>query len=739
MPRAVILTALDVEYCSVIRHLTDVKHEANGKNTDYKRGKFKGLHQKWEIVVSPPIGQGNVNAVEATRQAVDMCNPHVAIFIGIAGGFQAKDIKIGDVVVAEKVYNYESGKEDEEFNARPNYINSTQSLVTLAQNVGREESWLQRLYPKQIPSPKVIIKPISSGEKILANTESNSYQIIKKHYNDAVAVEKEGFGFLKAIDSDKKQIEAIVIRGISDLIDGKNDSTIESEESRQNRASCHASSFAFELLAQYPRDTQHKGKKNLERLWRLFKLNPILFSIVLGIVSLSLFWFVPLLQLAYYSHQCQIHLDGDEPEVALPNCQKATQLKSNSAQNFNNLGMAYYEAEKYDEALEAYDRAKDLDPQNIISLVGLGKSLYQLGKVDESRIFLKEATQAPTNSAKDLGFKGDALGLLENDQSAIAIYEKAIKSDPNDSELWFKNGALLEKLGNNRKASEAYQKAISLKQDNIDAWNGYGTVLIRQQKFQEAKDTLEEAIKIEPTNPAIWKNLGLALEYLGESERSQEMYQQALKLYDLKIKENSQKGYNLIQKGGVLLKLKPLREARLREARSAFQNATKVNPTSASAFSNLATAQFNLKEYDDALANIDRAIALDPTSHRFLHNKGSFLKGRSSSNREQDYQDAINAYTQALAIKPNYIPALQDRGQVYMKLDRLENAQKDFKQAIDYDDNNAKSWLFQGLLFEKTDRDEEALEAYQKALAINPDYKEAKDSLIKLQSKLSPK
>ncbi len=58
----------------------------------------------------------------------------------------------------------------------------------------------------------------------------------------------EGFGFLSAAFA-YPNIKAIVIRGISDLIEGKNDDFLESERDRQEKSSAHASAFAFEILA----------------------------------------------------------------------------------------------------------------------------------------------------------------------------------------------------------------------------------------------------------------------------------------------------------------------------------------------------------------------------------------------------------------------------------------------------------------------------------------------------------
>lgn len=243
--RAAIFTAIPVEYQAVCAHLTNLREEKTIPETACERGEFSANNRKWDVIIVE-TGAGTTQAARETILIIERFKPIVVVFVGIAGG--VKDVKIGDVVVASKVYNYEGGKSDPFFQSRPQAYSPTRRIQQRAVAVSRKKDWLRRLtehFANPSETPNVIVAPIASGNQVVASTKAAVLQLLRSHFNDAIAVEMEGFGFLESARL-YQEIDALIIRGISDLIDDKSEP---GNQQFQLVAAKRASAFAFEVLA----------------------------------------------------------------------------------------------------------------------------------------------------------------------------------------------------------------------------------------------------------------------------------------------------------------------------------------------------------------------------------------------------------------------------------------------------------------------------------------------------------
>jgi adenosylhomocysteine nucleosidase len=237
----VIVTALPLELDAVSRHVENLTNDTGDDGTRYVLGDFKGAS-----VAIALTGAGNVDAAIETTKAINRFDPRYLLFVGIAGGI--KDVKIGDVVAATRIYSYESGKYAHserglEFLPRPKMGESSHFLVQLAHSAARSKKW-RDLLTGESRGAAAHVGPIVAGEKLVAAIEAPELELIRRTYSDALALEMEGFGVLR-VGYSRERVRMAVVRGISDLIVKKEETD---SAGHQLLASKNAAAFAFLMI-----------------------------------------------------------------------------------------------------------------------------------------------------------------------------------------------------------------------------------------------------------------------------------------------------------------------------------------------------------------------------------------------------------------------------------------------------------------------------------------------------------
>jgi len=265
LANVVILTAIDDEYHAVCSHLPKRQRQRMPGGTIYETGPCEGDAIDWTVSVAL-IGAGNEGAAIEATKAIHALHPNLLLFVGVAGSLKPDDAPHGAVVVAERVYGYESGKDAEEFIPRPVSLQTCHGLAQLVGYVKRT-NWHEGSEP--IP---VLVKPVAAGNKVVASVSSRTYQQIRKHYGDAIAVEMESYGFYLAAERSNR-VPVVSVRGISDCVGDKNPM---SDKEWQPIAAQNAAAFAFALLREVkPEDlartitleeVEHEAVRNLARV-----------------------------------------------------------------------------------------------------------------------------------------------------------------------------------------------------------------------------------------------------------------------------------------------------------------------------------------------------------------------------------------------------------------------------------------------------------------------------------------
>lgn len=253
--QVVILAPIPLEFNALKQHLSSPTSQRK-EGMVFEVGLFTGVHHRHQVHLLQ-TGAKNTNMALAAIQAIRSIQPQIMLLVGIAGG--VKDAVIGDVVVANKAYGYESSKETADGPvARPEVLPFSTVLLEAAGEVSRAGKWSMRCRQNHPINARVWFGPIASGDKVVATSASPLYQFIRQHYNDTLAIDMEAIGFAQAV-LPHRQVHALTIRGISDLLDHKSDTD---EAGSQEWAADHAAAFAYELLYRLPPLPDHPDQQN---------------------------------------------------------------------------------------------------------------------------------------------------------------------------------------------------------------------------------------------------------------------------------------------------------------------------------------------------------------------------------------------------------------------------------------------------------------------------------------------
>jgi len=132
---------------------------------------------------------------------------------------------------------------------------------------------------------------------------------------------------------------------------------------------------------------------------------------------------------------------------------------------------------------------------------------------------------------------------------------------------------------------------------------------------------------------------------------------------------------------------------------------------------------------EEALAEFDRAIALDPNYAEALYNRGLLHQ------REKQHQLAVDDFTSANGLTPQRAEPLLGRAISYLALDKVREAAADLDEAVQADPQNAQCWSTRGLAYERLGDKTKAVGSYARALNIRPKDEAARSGFARVGGK----
>ncbi|MBW4575450.1 MAG: tetratricopeptide repeat protein [Aphanothece sp. CMT-3BRIN-NPC111] len=284
------------------------------------------------------------------------------------------------------------------------------------------------------------------------------------------------------------------------------------------------------------------------------------------------------------------------------------QWARNHVNAWHNLGMIYYEMERYQDALSMVLKSLELDPS-------IGLHYYSLGLVLEK---------------------------IESTSQAIGAYEKAIQLNSQLVDAYNNLGNLLSTLGDIERAKSIYRQAIADHPNHFGSYLNLGNLLIAQHQIDEAIQVYQKALQSNIRHADIFHNLAVAFDilhdaaqsslYFGYADSYQGKYESAIINYEkfLAKKTGDINFYitladcykNLNQESAAI---------------KTYQNGLRHYPTAGELYFRLVTALQDFGRIQEAIAVANEALQLLPNDFTLKLEKARLLPIIYETSEEIDF------------------------------------------------------------------------------------------------------
>jgi predicted O-linked N-acetylglucosamine transferase (SPINDLY family) len=192
-----------------------------------------------------------------------------------------------------------------------------------------------------------------------------------------------------------------------------------------------------------------------------------------------------------------VHYQRGEHEQAIEAIIRAIQRRP-AAAYFSNLGNVCCALQRIDEALAAYHRALELQPDLADAHRNLASALRDAGRLDEALASYRRAAELEPDNAETQNSLGVTWMKRGEAEPAAACYRRAIGLRPRFFEAHSNLGNALKHLGRFDEAEAACRRAIELRPQCAEAWNNLGNAMTCQGKLDEADEAYRRALAIKP-------------------------------------------------------------------------------------------------------------------------------------------------------------------------------------------------------------------------------------------------
>ena len=402
-----------------------------------------------------------------------------------------------------------------------------------------------------------------------------------------------------------------------------------------------------------------------------------------------------------------------------------------------NLGKAYLEQGRTQEAISASRRALDIDPHQARAHYNIGTAFLHQGEPEVAAAHYTRSLEIQPDLIEAHNNLGNAYHEQGRLPQALEAYRRALAVHPQAS-IYHNLGKVFLDQGRPDSAAVAFGRALDLDPALRESYKGMVQACRAEERLQTALQFVHQALEQWPNDPAYWRLAGDLRAALGQEESAIRAYARAgqdpgaasLSLGDAALQRGdwarAREHYEEARHLG-------LDDARIHNglgetwfgqgdaarALAAFREAARRQPRDAAAYAGIGRTYLKYGGPLEAVAALERAAELDPGHGGYRALLGDAL-GRSG---KPDL--AIAAYREAIRVAPAKAEFHHNLGLLCQRAGHLAEAEQRYRAALERDPRLAGSHYNLGNLYLDQGRRSAAAAAYEQALGLQPDHADA--------------
>ncbi|KAH9390268.1 anaphase-promoting complex subunit cdc27 [Tyrophagus putrescentiae] len=195
------------------------------------------------------------------------------------------------------------------------------------------------------------------------------------------------------------------------------------------------------------------------------------------------------------------------------------------------IGRAYFEMSKYDEAIEAFKRARTAEPHRLQGMEIYSTALWHKQKEVELSCLAQTLIDFDRTAPETWCVAGNCFSLQKEHEISIKFLKRAIQVDPAFCYAYTLLGHELVSADELDNAMACFRNATRLDGRHYNAWYGIGMIYYKQEKYPHAYSNYKRALEISPYNPILMCHLAIVCHHMkktaGQERRALELLDRA--------------------------------------------------------------------------------------------------------------------------------------------------------------------------------------------------------------------